>query len=1192
MSTFTVLHTADWHNDAQTREFVEPAIEYLVSKAEEIRPDYVVFAGDAYIHRGTVRPHSLAFNRSAFSRLADAAKDGFLAISGNHDQEFRFDLVDAMAATISDVRTSDGTLFDGKVELATRGPRVAVFPVTEAGISFVLVPTPNKFWLHALESSGLIDLEAEGGAGRIIEDAIQGMILEELAAGRRPIVVYHGTAAGSRLSNEQVMHAGIDIPISTAAFRGAAAGLLGHVHHPQEIAGSVSAPPLFYPGAIAPGTWNDAKLEPCAYLHTFEGDGLEVRLIKTERVMIPVSSQMIEIEIPAAAWADRAVEEVIVEAISSSPAGRGDRVRLAIEAPSPVLSMVTDARLADLCERMGLAKLTALRAPSDDREVRFDAERTVDLVEAFGRWIDLRGGDLSDGEKDELMGLAREIEKEVVDEHLEADYEFSPEKLRVENWYQHGSAEIDFSEVGPLVAVCGPNTAGKSNLLRAIPFALYKKIFAGDVLSDVVRKGEGRCEVELTFSSGGRRFRVTRKIRVSPSGAKAEIYLESQVDDGLGPRWVPLAEGDARKTEAEIARLVGPLDLFLATSYAGQSDVDALLDLGPAEFRDLLQTVLQRDFASRVEIARRRSRAAEKSAERLAAKREVYHEERRDEDDLARRIRQGRAVVSELEAAEAADRGREVLDEELAEAREVVERRIADLERVRAKNDEANRLEGEVARLEDDLRVAQAKAERARAIRVDLMSQDAPDVEVESARLAKADEELAEAEREFEASAGGEAADAAAGMVRDLEISLAAREAKVKRLEIEIEEKKSFVSVLDGVPCSGRPFIPEGQTVPIDGSSCHYLAIARDARDRLPDLVREKDAEAALVVQARRSLSEAKIELDRIVSSRETFRRRLRSILESARAERDVRFRAVAEARQKIESIKAAGKMAEELEAEAGKAPAIAAALEKAMRERGEAVAAAAGFVAVREALDGARRRSSEIEGKIRDYESERESRAKVIAESTARIDRLEEELAASRRASENIAEIDKATVDLERIIRIAAVYEMAVGRDGIPQLLIERYAIPQLQDLTNAFLAETEFRVSVSPERDLSSGEVRSGVFVSFMDSRGTHPMSSASGFQRDKLGAGLRHALAGMHANSTGTRVWISIQDEGFGSYDEANLEAAAETLRRVAADRRWLFFVTHVGGLPDVADTRIDVTPGPGSSKIAIVQKGAVS
>src|SRR5436190_3043872 len=63
--------------------------------------------------------------------------------------------------------------------------------------------------------------------------------------------------------------------------------------------------------------------------------------------------------------------------------------------------------------------------------------------------------------------------------------------------------QMDFA-ASPLTAVCGPNSCGKSNVLRAIKFAFLPSFdperMPGNICYDVVG-GNAACQVKLTFDS-------------------------------------------------------------------------------------------------------------------------------------------------------------------------------------------------------------------------------------------------------------------------------------------------------------------------------------------------------------------------------------------------------------------------------------------------------------------------------------------------------------------------------------------------------------------------------------------------------------------------------------------------------------------------------------------------------------------
>jgi DNA repair exonuclease SbcCD nuclease subunit len=313
-----ILHTADWHLDQSNIRYTLPPVDRLVEIAEEQDPALVIHGGDYFIHRGSIHPEITWLVRDRLHRLANRSRRGLLAISGNHDQVFQAGLHDGLAGAVAIRDDSDDE--DNRIQCATTaaGPRV----IHESGLSFILIPTVNKYWLHAATET-----EDKLDAGALLTGMVQSLILAEKAAGRDPIVVYHGTFAGATLSNEQVMTAGMDIALPQTAVAGAAVVLAGHIHHAQTLAGPGCE--IHYPGSIAPLTWNDKRLEPRALLVEVEHDEAgKVASVHVDPIPLPVVSQMIEYGVLPDDWRlGDSVEEILVGAIKLSGALPGDRLR-------------------------------------------------------------------------------------------------------------------------------------------------------------------------------------------------------------------------------------------------------------------------------------------------------------------------------------------------------------------------------------------------------------------------------------------------------------------------------------------------------------------------------------------------------------------------------------------------------------------------------------------------------------------------------------------------------------------------------------------------------------------------------------------------------------------------------------------------------------------------------------------------
>lgn len=154
------------------------------------------------------------------------------------------------------------------------------------------------------------------------------------------------------------------------------------------------------------------------------------------------------------------------------------------------------------------------------------------------------------------------------------------ERLRLQNFRSYRDAEVCFDR--GLFLVLGENGSGKTSILEAISFALFKE-FNGSI-SDLVHAGMESMSVTLEFSAGGHRYRVERTRRKNASGARLQML------DGEGA--ILLAQGDAEVTR-EIERCLG-IDgqMFLNAIYVRQGEIDQLVTETPAARKKIVGKLL------------------------------------------------------------------------------------------------------------------------------------------------------------------------------------------------------------------------------------------------------------------------------------------------------------------------------------------------------------------------------------------------------------------------------------------------------------------------------------------------------------------------------------------------------------------------------------------------------------------------
>ncbi len=163
--------------------------------------------------------------------------------------------------------------------------------------------------------------------------------------------------------------------------------------------------------------------------------------------------------------------------------------------------------------------------------------------------------------------------------------------VRLRNFKSHSDTTIGF---GPGInVILGENGAGKTSVLEAISFALFKEY--GGNLEDLVRRGGKDMGVELVFTSHGRKYRIVRTRR--KSSTDSNLFL---LDGGEGAKETLLQSGDS-DVDAEVGRILG-IDryLFINAVYVRQGEIARLLIARPGERKQLIGRLLGIDVLEKV----------------------------------------------------------------------------------------------------------------------------------------------------------------------------------------------------------------------------------------------------------------------------------------------------------------------------------------------------------------------------------------------------------------------------------------------------------------------------------------------------------------------------------------------------------------------------------------------------------------
>ena len=155
-------------------------------------------------------------------------------------------------------------------------------------------------------------------------------------------------------------------------------------------------------------------------------------------------------------------------------------------------------------------------------------------------------------------------------------------KLKLNNFKSHEHTVIKFEK--GISVIVGENGAGKSTILEAISFALFKQ-HTGKKIDDLVRNNADSMSVELEFTSNGGQYKIVREKK---SNLKSSIYKKTSLDGD----YVHICTGD-KEVSNEIRQILDiDSDLFLNAIYIRQGEIAELVDKTPAEKKELIGKLL------------------------------------------------------------------------------------------------------------------------------------------------------------------------------------------------------------------------------------------------------------------------------------------------------------------------------------------------------------------------------------------------------------------------------------------------------------------------------------------------------------------------------------------------------------------------------------------------------------------------
>jgi len=530
-----ILHSADWHignlkgpeKNGKNLRFEDTlnCIKYLISKANEEKPDIVLLSGDIF-HQAKVWADRGLFEVREAIKLIDelACVCDVMILRGtpNHDGEEQFNMLKTHFALRKDVKVF---IEPELIKHETRSGKI---------LQIVAIPGFNK---------GVERIKLNGEAGdeeaKIFSDNLNRQILEladSCEDGITKVLMTHYSVNTIKFAgSEDMMFANIEPVINKETLAKAKFDLvaLGHIHTPQMVVDNV-----YYSGAINTITFNDEGEKRGFWIHELNKN--EHNFIKTPfREMLSINLYGKDIETINLGNFDELFEKYDVE---------NKIIRVRYSCSDEENNLFNKSLLEKRLYTKGAFYVHAITLDSEFDEINkenlYEESDPLTNLKTYLEQVNMYDED--------IIETAKPVIVEAINES-EVRYNsgvFEPVKIEVKNYRNYEEEVFDFSNVSFCV-INGKNGSGKSSLfMDAIVECLFEDPRREDELTGWIRANAKSGSITFTFKIGEKLFKVTRTRMRS---GKATLSLAEFVGD----EWQNRSKEKFKDTESEIINVIG-----------------------------------------------------------------------------------------------------------------------------------------------------------------------------------------------------------------------------------------------------------------------------------------------------------------------------------------------------------------------------------------------------------------------------------------------------------------------------------------------------------------------------------------------------------------------------------------------------------------------------------------------------------